>query len=90
MSNDASKEEILSSEEIEALVERTNQGGFDDGEWGDNESSFLRIRSKSSSADLESRSSRGLGQSGSTQERRGSRIVQTGWCGGELYTALQP
>ena len=33
MSNDASKEEILSSEEIEALVERTNQGGFDDGEF---------------------------------------------------------
>lgn len=33
MSNDASKEEILSSEEIEALVERASEQGFDDGEF---------------------------------------------------------
>ena len=33
MSTDASKEEILSSEEIEALVERANKPGFDDGEF---------------------------------------------------------
>ena len=33
MSNDASKEEILSSEEIEALVERASEPGFDDGEF---------------------------------------------------------
>ena len=33
MSNDASKEEILSSEEIEALVERAGESGFDDGEF---------------------------------------------------------
>ena len=33
MSSDASKEEILSSEEIEALVERAGVAGFDDGEF---------------------------------------------------------
>ena len=33
MSNDASKDEILSSEEIEALVERASEPGFDDGEF---------------------------------------------------------
>ena len=33
MSNDASKEEILSSEEIEALVEHAGETGFDDGEF---------------------------------------------------------
>ena len=33
MSSDASKDEILSSEEIEALVERANEPGFDDGEF---------------------------------------------------------
>ena len=33
MSNDASKDEILSSEEIEALVERAGESGFDDGEF---------------------------------------------------------
>ena len=33
MSNDAPKEEILSSEEIEALVERAVESGFDDGEF---------------------------------------------------------
>ena len=33
MSNDASKDEILSSEEIEALVERASESGFDDGEF---------------------------------------------------------
>ena len=33
MSNDVSKDEILSSEEIEALVEHANAPGFDDGEF---------------------------------------------------------
>ena len=33
MSNDASKDEILSSEEIEALVEHASEPGFDDGEF---------------------------------------------------------
>jgi len=33
MSSDASKDEILSSEEIEALVERASEPGFDDGEF---------------------------------------------------------
>ena len=33
MNSDASKEEILSSEEIEALVERASEPGFDDGEF---------------------------------------------------------
>lgn len=33
MSNEASTEEILSSEEIEALVERASEAGFDDGEF---------------------------------------------------------
>jgi flagellar motor switch protein FliM len=33
MSNGASKEEILSPEEIEALVERADESGFDDGEF---------------------------------------------------------
>ena len=33
MSNDAPKDEILSPEEIEALVERADESGFDDGEF---------------------------------------------------------
>ena len=33
MSDETAKDEVLTSEEIEALVERTNEPGFDDGEF---------------------------------------------------------
>ena len=33
MSDETAKDEVLTSEEIEALVERANEPGFDDGEF---------------------------------------------------------
>ena len=33
MSDDTAKDEVLTSEEIEALVERASEPGFDDGEF---------------------------------------------------------